>query len=338
MSTPAAPASPEESAPDLRSALEQQRARRRRSVLIGASAVVGVGAVVGAAALGASLLGGSAAADATGAEAASGERLSITIAGSGESEFQDAIELVAEEKGLDVEWVNFENDWVLPNSSLVAGEVDANAFQHIAFLSAFNVANDADLTPVFSTVITQWGIFSSSIDELDALEPGDRVVIPDDASNGGRALFILEDAGLIELSDDAGVYPTVDDVTGNELGLEFVPVQATTIPQQYDDPSIAAVVVGTSYFDPSQGVTKDDALFLDDSLADSSLPYVNVVATRADNLDDPAFEILQEVYQDERVAAGLEADSFGNSVLVDVSADDLRERLAELEDFARELQ
>lgn len=337
MTIPSAPTSPEDSTPDLRSALEQQRTRRRRSLLIAAGAVVGVGAVIGAAALGASLLGGSATADAAGG-AATEERLSITIAGSGESEFQDAIELVAEEQGLDVEWVNFENDWVLPNSSLVAGEVDANAFQHIAFLSAFNVANDADLTPVFSTVITQWGIFSSSIDDLDALEQGDRVVIPDDASNGGRALFILEDAGLIELSDDAGVYPTVDDVTGNELGLEFVPVQATTIPQQYDDPSIAAVVVGTSYFDPSQGVTKDDALFLDDSLADSSLPYVNVVATRADNLDDPAFEILQEVYQDERVAAGLDADSFGNSVLVDVSVNDLRERLAELEDFARELQ
>ena len=337
MTIPSAPASPEDSTPDLRSALEQQRTRRRRSLLIAAGAVVGVGAVIGAAALGASLLGGSATADAAGG-AATEERLSITIAGSGESELQDAIELVAEEQGLDVEWVNFENDWVLPNSSLVAGEVDANAFQHIAFLSAFNVANDADLTPVFSTVITQWGIFSSSIDDLDALEQGDRVVIPDDASNGGRALFILEDAGLIELSDDAGVYPTVDDVTGNELGLEFVPVQATTIPQQYDDPSIAAVVVGTSYFDPSQGVTKDDALFLDDSLADSSLPYVNVVATRADNVDDPAFEILQEVYQDERVAAGLDADSFGNSVLVDVSVNDLREHLAELEDFARELQ
>lgn len=334
MSTTTPPPAPSS---DLRAALDDSR-RRRRSVLIGAGSVVGVGLLVGGVVLGSSILS-----DGSGpAEAAAGgaqeERLSITIAGSGESEFQDAIELVAEEKGLDVEWVNFENDWVLPNSSLVAGEVDANAFQHIAFLSAFNVANDADLTPVFSTVITQWGIFSNSITALDELVQGDRVVIPDDASNGGRALFILEDAGLIELSDDAGLYPTVDDVTGNELALEFVPVQATTIPQQYSDPSIAAVVVGTSYFDPSQGITKDDALFLDDSLAESSLPYVNVVATTADNVDDPAFEVLQEVYQDERVAAGLDADSFGNSVLVDVSVDDLRDRLADLEELARELQ
>ncbi len=336
MTTPTPPAEPTS---DLRAALEEQRRRRRKRLLLGAGAVVGAGALVGAAVLGASLLsGGAATAETAADDAASDERLSITIAGSGESELQDAVELVAAEKGLDVEWVNFENDWVLPNSSLVAGEVDANAFQHIAFLSAFNVANDADLTPVFSTLITQWGVFSSSIDDLDELEQGDRVVIPDDAANGGRALFILENAGLIELSDDAGSYPTVDDVTGNELGLEFVPVQAITIPQQFDDPSVAAVVVGTSYFDPSQGVTKEDALFLDDSLADSSLPYVNVVATRAENVDDPAFEILQEVYQDERVAAGLEADSFGNSVLVDVSVDALRERLAELEQLARELQ
>lgn len=325
---------------DLRAALDDTK-RRRRTILIGAGSAIGVGLLIGGGVLGASLLSGSgsaASADVAAGGDAPAERLSITIAGSGESEFQDAIELVAEEKGLDVEWVNFENDWVLPNSSLVAEEVDANAFQHIAFLSAFNVANDADLTPVFSTVITQWGIFSNSITDLDELAEGDRVVIPDDASNGGRALFILEDAGLIEIAEDAGIYPTVDDVTGNDLGLEFVPVQATTIPQQYSDPSIAAVVVGTSYFDPSQGITKDDALFLDDSLAESSLPYVNVVATRADNVDDPAFEILQEVYQDERVAAGLDADSFGNSVLVDVSVDDLRDRLADLEELARELQ
>ncbi|MDQ4137994.1 MAG: MetQ/NlpA family ABC transporter substrate-binding protein, partial [Actinomycetota bacterium] len=197
---------------------------------------------------------------------------------------------------------------------------------------------DADLTPVLSTVITQWGIFSATIDSLEDFEEGDRIAIPDDASNGGRALFILEDAGLLELSDDAGTYPTVDDIESNRLDLELVPIAATTIPTQFDDPSLSGVVVGTSYFEPSQGIGKDDALHLDDSLAESSLPYVNVIATRADNVDNPAWDILADVLDDPRVADGLEADSFGNSVLVDVSVDDLRTKLSELEDLARELQ
>ncbi len=324
---------------DLRAALEA-RARHRRTALITGGAIAGAALLVGGV-VGALLLNGGDPAGATGGAGGTtdgAERLSLTIAGSGESELQDAVALVAAEKGLDVEWVNFENDWVLPNSSLVAGEVDANAFQHTTFLSAFNTANDADLTPVFSTTISQWGVFSSSIDDLDGLQTGDRIVIPDDASNGGRALFILEDAGLIELADDAGSYPTVDDVTANELALEFVPVQAVTIPQQLDDPAIAAIVVGTSYFDPSQGIDSDDALFLDDALAESSLPYVNVIAARAGDVDDPAFGILQEVYQDERVAAGLEADSFGTTQLVEVPVDALRERLAELEQLARGIE
>jgi D-methionine transport system substrate-binding protein len=322
---------------ELRNTLSSNRSKKK-GLLIGLGSLVAAGLVIGGVFAVGSAFGGSSAPAAAGGtgDGAAEERISVKIAGSGESDFQDEVQIVAKEKGLDIEWVNFD-DWVLPNSALVAGEVDANAFQHIAFLSAFNVANDADITPVISTVITQWGIFSSSTDSLEEIPDGARVAIPDDASNGGRALFILEDAGFITLADDAGTYPTVDDVETNEKGIEFVPIAATTIPVQYDDPSIDAVVVGTSYFDPAQGIDSEDALFLDDSLAESSLPYVNVIATRGDDVDNPAWDILADVYADERVATALETESFGNSVLVDVSIDALREKLVELEELAREL-
>jgi D-methionine transport system substrate-binding protein len=322
----------------LRASLDDSRRKRRRGLL------TGLGVVVAAALVGGGFWAGSATAGAgDGAQAAtgggaggSGDRISVKIAGSGESDLQDAVKTVAAEDGLDVTWVNFD-DWTLPNSALVAGEVDANAFQHTAFLSAYNVANDTDLTPVFSTTITQWGIFSATIDDLADLGQGARIAIPDDASNGARALFILQAAGLIELGPDVGVYPTVDDVVSNDLGLEFVPIGATTIPTQFDDPSLDAVVVGTSYFDPSQQIDAEDALYLDDSLSDESRPYVNAVVTRADNADDEAWSKLADAYADPRVAAALEEESFGNTVLVDVSADDLRSTLADLETAAREL-
>lgn len=318
---------------DLRSAVAAS-SKKKRTILIAAIAIVVVALVaVGGIVLANTLGGQKAEADGTGAGA--DEPIKVKIAVSEDSQFQDTIKEVAAEKGLDIEWVNTE-DWVLPNTELVAGNVDANAFQHILYLSAFNAENGADLTPVFSTVITQWGIFSSTLGSTDDIPDGGHIAIPEDPSNGGRALNILDAAGLITLSDDAGDFPTTDDVTENPKNLVFVPIAAKTIPQQFDDPSLSAVVVGTSYFDPSQGITKDDALFLDDSLDEKNLPYINVVATRADDADNPAWAILKKVYADPRVADALEAEYFGNTILVDVPVEKLRDKLADLQKSAED--
>lgn len=301
--------------------------RKRRTIL-----VVVLGALVAAAlVVGGLFLGG--AFRSAPAEAGDGERLALRIAVSEDTRFQDAIREIAAEKGLDVEWVNVD-DWVLPNTELVAGSVDGNAFQHILYLSNFNAQNGEDLTPLFSTVITQWGIFSATLDDLEAIPDGARIAIPEDPSNGGRALFILEAAGFLEIADDSGEFPTVDDIESNPKDLELVPIAATTIPQQFDDPSLAAVVVGTGYFDPAQGITSEDALYLDDSLDEKNLPYINVVASRADNADDPAWAVLEEAYRDPRAAEALEDEDKGATVLVEIDIETLRDKLADLEELA----
>lgn len=311
---------------ELRSAVAAS-AKKKRTILIAVLAVVVVAAVaVGGVLLGTALGGQKAEADG----ATGGERLHLKLAVSEDSAYQDAIKQVAAEKGLDLEWVNVD-DWVLPNTELVAGNVDGNAFQHILYLSAFNAEQGADITPVFSTVITQWGIFSATLDDVADLDEGARIAIPDDPANGGRALHILEAAGLITLAGGAGDLPTTSDITDNPKNLAFVEIAAKTIPQQFDDPSLSAVVVGTSYFDPSQNVSKDDALYLDDPLDEANLPYVNVVATNAAELDDPAWKILEQAYADPRVATALKEESFGNTLAVDVSVEKLRSKLAELE-------
>ncbi len=316
---------------ELRAALESNRKRRRTGILVGVGVLV-VAAIAAGSIFLANTLNRTAPAEA--AAGGGDERLSLRIAVSEDTDFQTAIAEVAAEKGLDVEWVNV-SDWVLPNTALAAGNVDGNAFQHILYLSNFNAQNDETLTPVFSTVITQWGIFSATLGGTDEIPEGGRIAIPDDPSNGGRALFILEAAGLIEIADDAGEFPSADDITENERNLEFVPIAATTIPQQFDDPSLSAVVVGTSYFDPSQGIGTEDALYLDDSLDEKNLPYVNVVAARSDNADDPAWAVLEEAYRDPRVAEALEEESFGNTVLVEVDVETLRAKLADLEELAK---
>jgi len=320
---------------DLRSALDKGNKRRRTGLIVGGAIVAAAALVVGTIFTVNALRPSDAADAATGGDSsAPAERLSLRIAVSEDSDFQTAIADVAAEKGLDVEWVNV-NDWVLPNTELAAGSVDGNAFQHILYLSNFNAQNNETLTPVFSTVITQWGIFSATFDSTDDFPDGGHIAIPDDPSNGGRALGILQAAGLITLADDAGEFPTVDDITANPKNLVLVPIGATTIPQQFDDPSLSGVVVGTSYFDPSQNIGTDDALYLDDSLDEKNLPYTNVVASRDDNKDNPAWAILKEAYADPRVAEALEKESFGNTVLVDVDVETLRDKLADLEVLAK---
>ena len=318
---------------ELRSALDNSKKKRRTGVIAGVAIVAAAALVTGGVLIANSLNSGGTPAEA-GESADASKPLSLRLAVSEDSEFQSAISEVAAEKNLTIEWVNV-NDWVLPNTELAAGSVDGNAFQHILYLSNFNASNDETLTPVFSTVITQWGIFSATLDSTDDFPDGARIAIPDDPSNGGRALFILQAAGLIELSDDAGEFPTIDDITSNPKHIEVAPIAATTIPQQFDDPSLSGVVVGTSYFDPSQNIGTEDALYLDDSLDEKNLPYTNVVATRADNVDNPAWAVLEEAYADPRVAAALEKESFGNSVLVKVPVEALREKLADLEVLAK---
>lgn len=320
---------------ELRSAVAGGR-KRRTILFVVLGAVVAAALVVGGLFVGGVFSGGSAEAG-SGEGGDAGERHALRIAVSEDTRFQDAIGEIAAEKGLDVEWVNVD-DWVLPNTELVAGSVDGNAFQHILYLSNFNAQNGEDLTPLFSTVITQWGVFSATLDDLDEIPDGARIAIPEDPSNGGRALFILEAAGFLELADDAGEFPTVDDITDNPKNLELVPIAATTIPQQFDDPSLAAVVVGTGYFDPAQGITSEDALYLDDSLDEKNLPYINVVASRADNADDPAWAILEEAYRDPRAAEALEDEDKGATVLVDIDIQTLRDKLADLEKLAAENQ
>lgn len=324
-------ATPNEPAPsELRTAVADGK-KRRNILLVVLGAVVAAALVVGGLFLGGAFRGGSA--EAEEGAGTGGERLSLSLAVSEDSRFQDAIVEAAADLGLDVEFVNVD-DWVLPNTELAAGSVDGNAFQHILYLSNFNAQNGEDLTPQFSTVITQWGIFSATLDDLDAIPDGARIAIPEDPSNGGRALFILEAAGFLEIADDAGEFPTVDDITSNPKNLEFVPIAATTIPQQFDDPSLSAVVVGTGYFDPAQGITSDDALFLDDSLDEKNLPYINVIVSRADNADDPAWAVLKQAYADPRVAEALAEESGGATVLVDIDIDTLRAKLADLEELA----
>lgn len=259
----------------------------------------------------------------------------ITV-GTGElSPVNDAIEAVAKENGVEITWQAF-SDWTLPNQALVNNETDVNAFQHLAFLSAFNVAQDTEVTPVGSTTISTWGIYSEKFASIDEIPDGATISIPNDPSNGARTLFLLQAAGLIKLADNVGVYPTTDDVIENTKNIVFSPIVAQQLVNVYQD--VDAIVVGAATIDKALSIGQEKALRLDDPLAKTSRPYVNVVAVRADDKDNPAYAKLSGFWQDSRVKEALKTENKDNAVVVDVPVAELRKTLAELEELARGLE
>lgn len=302
-------------------AAHRARSSSRRRLLLIAGAVVAVVAVATPVAF--AVLGGDDDA------AADGDLVPLHIADTAQSDFQDTIVEVGRENGLDITFTNF-TDPYLPNTALVEGEVDANSFQHIAWLSQYNQENGSDITPLFSTVVSAWGLFSATHESAEALPEGARVAVPSDPANFSRALFILQTAGLLEVDADAGVFPEEGDITSNPLGLELVPLAHESVQTAYEDPGIDAVVTATDDFDPALGITSEDALTLEDPEAESSAPYIIVVATTPENLDDEAWPLLEETYRDPRVVEALEEEKRGEATIVEYPVDQLRDALAEL--------
>src|SRR5699024_6573570 len=151
---------------ELRTSLELSAKRRNRTIAVAAGAAA-VALVAGIAVI--AVRGGGD----DDAAAAGSDRLSLSLATDEDSATNDTIAQVAAEKGLDVGWVNL-YDWVLPNTEVTAGSMDGNAFQHVMYLSNFDAENDADLVPVFSTFVSNWGVFSATVDSLDDLPDGAR--------------------------------------------------------------------------------------------------------------------------------------------------------------------
>lgn len=268
-------------------------------------------------------------------QAADGELQSITVGTSELGPVEDTIAQVAKEKGINVEWQSF-SDWTLPNQALANGESDVNAFQHLAFLSVFNTAEQQDITPVGSTVITTMGLYSDKYDSVESLPQNATVAVSNNASHMARTLFMLEQAGLLKLAENVGVYPTTDDIIENPKNIVFKPIVAQQLVTVFKD--VDAIVVGSTTIDQALSIPRDQALALDDANAESAWPYVNIVAVRGEDADSQLYKQFAQTWQDQRVKDAVEADSKGNTVVVDVPVEKLRTTLEELEEVARGLE
>ena len=214
-----------------------------------------------------------------------------------EQQVAEVAQKVAKDKyGLNVELVTF-NDYVLPNEALSKGDIDVNAFQHKPYLDQQIKDRGYKLAVVGNTFVYPIAGYSKKIKSLDELEPGSQVALPNDPTNLGRSLLLLEKVGLIKLKDGVGLQPTVLDVVENPKNLKLVELEAPQLPRSLDDAQIALAVINTTYASQIGLTPAKDGIFVEDK--DS--PYVNLIVAREDNKDAENVKKFVQAYQSDEV-------------------------------------
>ena len=170
-------------------------------------------------------------------------------------------------------------DYIQPNVQVAEKRLDANFFQHQPYLDEFNKAKGTHLINVAAVHLEPLGAYSSKYKKLDEIKDGSTVVIPNDATNGGRALLLLDKAGLITLKDKTNILSTPKDITANPKKLKFRELEAATIPRVLTQVDLA--LINTNYALEAKLNPEKDALVIEGS--DS--PYVNILVARPDNKD-----------------------------------------------------
>lgn len=231
-----------------------------------------------------------------------GEEVTVgLVPGSAEEVWQVVVDK-AEADGITVEIVLF-NDYVQPNIALQDGSIDLNAFQHVAFLDNWNEANDGDLTPIGFTFVSPMGAYSENITSFEELQEGDTIAIPNDPTNGGRAILALELAGVIEVDDEVGALATVNDITDNPLNIQFEELDAAQLAVSL--PDVAAAFINLN-FAQDAGLNLADAIFVDADYPDKlNEAYKNVIATRQEDAENPLYAQIAEYYQSQEVAQAI---------------------------------
>lgn len=215
------------------------------------------------------------------------------------------------EQGITLEIVEF-TDYIMPNEALEAGEIDANYFQHLPYLDSQNAEKGFHLANAGGIHIEPMALYAPKYDSLEAIPDGATIAIPNDPTNEGRALLLLQSAGLITLSEDAGLEAVPADIADNPKGLRFSEIEAASLPRVLED--VDAAVINGNYAIPVGLIATRDGLYVEGG--DS--PYVNVIAVYEGNENNADVQALVEALKGEEVAAYV-AEKYPNGevILVD---------------------
>lgn len=239
--------------------------------------------------------------------AARAETIRIGASAGPHAEILDVVAEVANPKGLEIEVVEF-TDYVIPNEALANGELEANSFQHQPYLDNQIRDRGYDLVSIAQTVLFPMGVYSEKVDSIEFLPDGASIAIPNDPTNGGRALLLLASAGVIGLADEVGLTPTILDVTDNPKDLSFTELDAAQLPRSLGD--VDAAAVNTNYAIESGLDPNNDSILREGT--DS--PYTNLLVVRTEDREQPWVPTLVESYRSPEVKAFIEQRFQGSIV------------------------
>lgn len=225
---------------------------------------------------------------------ASAETIKVGVTAGPHAQILEAVKPIAAKDGLDIQILEF-TDYVIPNQALAGGDLDANSFQHQPYLDNQVKDRGFDLVSVGKTVVYPIGIYSKKVKSLDELQSGAKVAIPNDPTNGGRVLLLLQAKGLIKLKDGGTLKASPIDIVENPKKLEIVELDAAQLPRSLDDVTVAAINTNFALeagIDPVKDAIAREA-------ADS--PYANVIAVRKADKDKPWVAKLVKAYNSPEV-------------------------------------
>ncbi len=202
--------------------------------------------------------------------------------------------------GIDLTVIEF-TDYVTPNDALEAGDIDANYFQHLPYLESFNKEKAYHLVNAGGIHVEPIVLYSKKVSKLADLADGAEVAIPNDPTNEGRALLLLQAAGLITLKAEAGITATPIDIKENSKNLKFKEIEAASLPRVLAD--VDAAVINGNYAIPAGLSAKEDGLFVEGAES----PYVNVIAVKDGNQNNEQITALVNALKSEKVKAWIEA-------------------------------
>ena len=202
-------------------------------------------------------------------------------------------------------------DYILPNKDTDGGSVDANYFQHINYLDNYNAENGTDLVSAGAVHYEPMAVYAGKSADLDAIADGAVIAVPNDPTNEGRALLLLQDLGLIKLSDPEDLEATPKDIAENPYNLVFQELEAAAVPRALQ--SVDFAVINGNYAIEA-GYHVEDALAHEETGSRAVEQYANIVCTAADHADDPQVKALVELLQSDDFKAYLEAN-YGQDVL-----------------------
>jgi len=236
--------------------------------------------------------------------------IKVGVINGAEQDVAGVAKKVAKDKyGLDVELVGFSGS-LLPNDATNAGELDANVFQHRPFLEQDNKAHGYRLVAVGNTFVFPMAGYSRKMKSVSELKEGATVAIPNDPTNLGRALLLLQKEKLITLKPGKGLLPTAVDISDNPHRLNIMELEGAQLPRVLDDPKVDIAIISTTYIQQTGMSPVRDSIFIEDK----NSPYVNIVVAREDNKDAENVKEFIKAYQSPEVARAAERIFNGGAV------------------------